>query len=158
MRKVSSYVLLKLLMKKSCFPTFKPKLFLIVSFYFYFQSYEESAFSQNFQTYKVFYTRTTLRHFTNISSWTLLRVSIKLFELVTRCVASFCISILQLENCELLFILLIYLNGEANLKKIWMHLYTYTWFYQTLKQIHYMGRLIHQTSPYFFLFASSNPD
>ena len=59
----------------------------------------------------------------------------------------------QNENDELLFIFLIYLNGETNLKRIWTHLYTYAWRYQALKQIHYIRGQIHELNPDLFLFA-----
>ena len=59
----------------------------------------------------------------------------------------------QNENDELLFIFLIYLNGETNLKRIWTHLYTYAWRYQALKQIYYIRGQIHELNPDLFLFA-----
>ena len=47
MRKVSSYVLVELLMKKIYIPTFKPKLFLIVEWCFYSQNYEKVPLSSS---------------------------------------------------------------------------------------------------------------
>ena len=44
MRKKDFSVLVKLLIKKLYIPTFKPKLFLINEWQFYFKNYEESDF------------------------------------------------------------------------------------------------------------------
>ena len=95
--------------------------------------------------FELIYTKTTPRHFTKISTWTLL-VSNSMCHVILNNLFS------QLENDELLFIFLIYLNGETNLN-FWTQLYTHAWRYQALKQIHYIRGQIHELNPDLFLFA-----